>query len=194
MILPAGAYRYEIRRAASLIAFETVNFDGHAIVGERRFTDSANRYEVSAELAEDSSIARVTLSYARGPFTRAARYEVVDDYLRGQITAMASRNVVTAKLGRFREIDADLVIFRALIIARVRARGQTRWTGRVAAINSATLVAASNKQSARSADATGLAWIYEARMGESEEIQLDAEGRIISRRDRMGTEAILIAP
>ncbi|HUY28729.1 MAG TPA: hypothetical protein VMV27_15065 [Candidatus Binataceae bacterium] len=193
MILPAGSYRYEIRRGGALVAVETANFDGRAISGARRFAGNSNHYEVSADLADDSSIARVTLSYARGPFTRAARYEAVDDYLRGQITAMASRNVVTAKLGRFREIDADLVIFRALIIARVRARGQTRWTGRVAAIDSATLVAASNKQSARCASETGLEWIYEARMGESEEIQLDAEGRIISRRDRLGTEAILIA-
>jgi hypothetical protein len=84
-------------------------------------------------------------------------------------------------------------LFRALIIARVRARGQTRWTGRVASIDPATLVAASHKQSARAADPGLRKWIYEPRMGDSEEIELDAEGRIIRRRDNRGTETILVA-
>ena len=188
MILPVGALHYEIRRGGVIVAVEDSSFDGRRIAGERRFADNANRYEASAELAQDSSIARMTLSYSRGPFIRTASYEAAGDYLRGQI----GRNAVTAKLGRLREIDADLVIFRALIIARVRARGQVRWTGRVAAIDPATLVADSNKQSARRADSIGLRWIYEARMGDREEVELDAAGRIISRRDDRGTETILI--
>lgn len=188
MILPAGALRYEIRRGGAIVAVEESTFDGRRIAGERRFTDNANRYAATADLAEDGSIARVTLSYSRGPFNRTASYEAAGDFLRGQI----GRNAVTAKLGRLREIDADLVIFRALIIARVRARGQMRWTGRVAAIDPGTLVADSNKQSARCADSSGLRWIYEARMGDREEIELDAAGRIISRRDDRGTETLLI--
>ncbi|HVA77347.1 MAG TPA: hypothetical protein VNF27_05600 [Candidatus Binataceae bacterium] len=192
MILPAGDYHYEIRRGAALVAIEEASFDGRRIAGARRFMDSANRYAVIADLAADSSIASVTLSYARGPFNRTAQYEAVGEFLRGQITAMAGRNAVTAKLGRFREIDADLVIFRALIIARVRARGQTRWTGRVAAIDPATLVAGSNKQSARCADGAGLRWIYEPRMGDREEIELDAAGRILRRLDDRGVEALLV--
>ncbi len=190
MILPVGDVHYEIRSGGAIVAVEDSNFDGHRIAGERRFVDSANRYAASAELADDSSIARITLSYSRGPFNRTASYEAAGDFLRGQI----GRNAVTAKLGRLREIDAGLVIFRALIIARVRARGQLRWTGRVAAIDPATLVADSNKQSARCIDSAGLRWIYEPRMGDREEIELDAAGRIVSRRDERGTEAILIAP
>jgi hypothetical protein len=192
MILPAGDYHYEIRRGAAIVAIEEASFDGRRIAGARRFIDSANRYEAIAELGDDSSIARLELNYARGPFVRSARYEAIGDFLRGQISAMAGRNVVTAKLGRMREIDADLVIFRALIIARVRARGQTRWTGRVAAIDPATLVAGSYKQSARSAGGSGLQWIYEPRMGDREEIELDAAGRILRRCDARGLEAILI--
>lgn len=188
MILPAGDLRYEIRRAGAIVAIEDSSFDGHRIAGKRRFADNANRYQATAELAEDSSIARITLSYSRGPFNRTASYEAAGDFLRGQI----GRNAVTAKLGRLREIDADLVIFRALIIARVRARGQVRWTGRVATIDPATLVADSNKQSARCTDSAGLRWIYEARMGDREEIELDAAGRIVARRDDRGVEAILI--
>src|ERR1700728_468826 len=126
MILPVGDVHYEIRSGGTIVAVEDSNFDGHRIAGERRLADSANRYAASAELTEDSSIARMTLSYARGPFNRTASYEAAGDFLRGQI----GRNAVMAKLGRLREIDADLVIFRALIIARVRARGQVRWTGR----------------------------------------------------------------
>ncbi|MGH7780132.1 MAG: hypothetical protein ACREQR_09920 [Candidatus Binataceae bacterium] len=194
MILPAGNFHYEIRRGGALLALEDLSFDGHRIAGERRFPDNANRYEVSAELAADSSIASVTLSYTRGPFNRSARYEAVGDLLRGQITAMGGRNTVTAKLGRLKEIDADLVIFRALIIARIRARGQTRWTGRVAAIDPATLVADSNKQSVRCADGQGLRWIYEPRMGDREEIEIDAAGTIVRRRDDRGSEAILLEP
>ncbi|MHB8382420.1 MAG: hypothetical protein ACYDC3_08810 [Candidatus Binataceae bacterium] len=190
MILPAGVLRYEIRRDGAIVAVEDSSFDGRRITGERRFADSANRFEAAAELAQDGSIARMTLSYTRGPFNRTASYEAAGDFLRGQI----GRNAVTAKLGRLREIDADLVIFRALIIARVRARGQTRWTGRVAAIDPATLVADSNKQSARCIDSAGLKWIYEPKMGDREEIELDADGRIVRRRDDRGTEAILVAP
>ncbi len=192
MILPAGDYHYELRRAGALIALEDTNFDGHTIAGQRRFIESTNRYEARAELGDDSNIARIAVSYARGPFVRSARYEAAGDYLRGQISALGGRNIVTAKLGRFREIDADLAIFRALTIARMRARGQSRWTGRVAAINPATLVADSIKQSARCADAAGLRWIYEPRMGDREEIEIDADGRLISRRDNRQGETILV--
>ena len=94
-----------------------------------------------------------------------------------------------------REIDAaDFVLFRSLIIAHLRERGQMRWTGRVASIDAATLVASSNKQSARAADKSALRWTYEARMGDSEHIEIDSEGRILIRRDNWGNEAISLDP
>jgi hypothetical protein len=192
MLIPTGEYRYEIRRGGQVVAIEEERFDGARIAGVRSTPDGSNRHEVEAELAADGTVHRVSVRYARGPFTRNATYETGEDFLRGMVSAVAGRNAITAKLGRFREIDADLVLFRALTIAHVRARGHTRWTGRVAMIDPATLVAASHKQSARAADSSLRKWIYEPRMGDSEEIELDAEGRILRRRDNRGTETILI--
>lgn len=193
MLIPTGQYRYEIRRAGQLAAVEVERFDGVRIAGARSAPDGSNRHEVEAELADDGTVRRVRVRYARGPFDRTASYEASEDFLRGVVSALAGRNAIAVKLGRFREVDADLVLFRALTIARVRARGQTRWTGRVAAIDPATLVAASHKQSTRTEDPGQLRWIYEPRMGDSEEIELDAEGRILRRRDNRGTETILSA-
>ncbi len=192
MILPLGDYRYEYRRAGAVIATEQARFDGNRIVGERRMADSSNRYHVDAELSAEGGIIRINLGYERGPFTRAAAYVASGDMLRGQVSAMVGRNEVAAKLGRFREIDADLMLMRALIIAHVRARGGLRWTGRVAVIDPATLVPASIKQSARPIDESGRKWIYEARMGDREQIEIDAEGTILRRRDDRGVETILM--
>jgi hypothetical protein len=192
MLIPTGEYRYELRHGGQLVAIEEERFDGTRIAGVRSARDGSNRHEVEAELSPDGTVKRVSVRYARGPFTRNASYEASEDFLRGIVSAVAGRNAITAKLGRFREVDADLVLFRALTIAHVRARGQSRWTGRVATIDPATLVAASHKQSARAVDSTLLKWIYEPRMGDSEEIELDAEGRILRRRDDRGTEAVLV--
>ena len=115
----------------------------------RRPASGSNVYEVEAELDDTGLVQRVVLNYSRGPFTRNATYEAADGFLRGNISTGGSRNDLTAKLGRYGEVDADLVIFRALIIAHIRQRGQTRWTGRVAAIDPNTLVAATSKQSCR---------------------------------------------
>lgn len=192
MIIPAGEYRYEIRSSGAVIAREETTYDGRMISGVRLSLDGSSRNEVEAELSEESFVLRVRLRYVRGPFSRNANYEAREDFLRGSVSALGGRNALTAKLGRFREVDADFVLFRALIIAHVRARGQARWTGRVAGIDSATLVASSNKQSARAVDSSGLKWSYESRMGDIEEIEIDQEGRILSRRDNRGGEAVLM--
>ncbi|HEY6393857.1 MAG TPA: hypothetical protein VIX12_00495 [Candidatus Binataceae bacterium] len=193
MLLPEGEYRYEVRRGTELIATEHESLRGGKIAGERRIADGQNRHEVEAALDENGQIVRLSLSYVRGPFTRSASYEADGDFLRGSVSALAGRNVVSAKLGRLREIDADLVLFRALIIAHMRQRGQTRWTGRVATVDSNTLVAASSKQSCRVKSDDGKVWLYEPRMGDFEEIEIDAEGRILRRRDSRGIETKLIA-
>ena len=191
MILPVGTYRYEFRHAGEVSLLEETTFDGSAIVGSRRALDGSSLHEVEAFVSAEGLVQRVRLRYVRGPFSRNATYEAGEDFLRGSVSALGSRNAVAAKLGRFREVDADFVLFRALTIARVRARGQTRWTGRVTTIDSATLVATSNKQSTRALDESGLRWSYEPRMGDSEEIEIDPEGRIIRRRDNRGRETIL---
>ena len=192
-MIPTGTYRYEIRRAGNLVAREETTFDGARIKGWRESVDGSDRSEVDAEISSEGFVTRIRLRYVRGPFSRNANYEAKDDFLRGSVSALGGRNALTAKLGRFRELNADFVLFRALTIAHVRARGQSRWTGRVANIDSATLVAASNKQSARSADSGGLRWTYEPRMGDLEEIEIDAAGKILRRRDNRGGEAVLIS-
>jgi hypothetical protein len=143
-------------------------------------------------LDAEETIKRVSVRYNRGLFKRSAVYEAADDALRGSVSAVASHNEVVVKLGRFREIDADLVLCRALILAHVRARGQVRWTGRVAIIDPNTLVAAALKQNCRQTDQAGLRWAWEARMGDSEEIELDAAGTIVRQRDSWGVDKVLV--
>jgi len=192
VIPPAGKYRYEIRRSGETLAREETTFDGGKISGWWQSPEGSNRNEVEAEISPHGLVLRVRLRYVRGPFSRNASYEAGDDFLRGSVSALGGRNAVTAKLGRFREVSADFLLFRALTIGHVRERGQTRWTGRVVTIDSATLVATSNKQSARAADDSGLKWIYEPRMGDLEEIEIDLQGRVLRRRDNRGGEATLV--
>jgi hypothetical protein len=190
MIIPAGEYRYEIRRGAELVAVEEDTLDERGIRGVRLSANASSRFEAEAELDHVGRVRRIAVRYTRGPFTRDASYEVAEDFLRGSVSALAGRNVVAVKLGRFREVDTDLILFRALILAHLRERGEPRWTGRVAVIDSATLVAAVYKQSCHRASG-GNVWIYETRMGDSEQIEIDAAGRILSRRDNRGIEATL---
>jgi len=192
MILPAGEYRYEIRRTGETLAREETTFDGGKISGWRQSLEGTNRTEVEAEISPQGLVMRVRLRYVRGPFSRNASYEAGDEFLRGSVSALGGRNAVTAKLGRFREVSADFLLFRALTLGHLRERRQTRWTGRVVSIDSATLMATANKQSARAADDSGLKWIYEPRMGDVEEIEIDPQGRVLCRRDQRGGEATLV--
>jgi len=192
MLIAPGSYRYEIRRGGTVMAIEEVRYTNGAITGLRRTIDGANLHEVEAVLDAEETIKRVSVRYNRGLFKRSAVYEAADDALRGSVSAVASHNEVVVKLGRFREIDADLVLCRALILAHVRARGQVRWTGRVAIIDPNTLVAAALKQNCRQTDQAGLRWAWEARMGDSEEIELDAAGTIVRQRDSWGVDKVLV--
>jgi hypothetical protein len=193
MLIGDGEWRYEIRRAGGLIAVEEESLAWGRIRGIRRSSTGSNLYEVEAELDDTGVVRRVVVSYSRGPFTRKASYESVDSFLRGSVSAGGSRNDITAKLGRYAEVDADLVIFRALTIAHIRERGQSRWTGRVASIDSNTLVASTIKQSCRQRGADPRSWVYEPRMGDSEEIEIDDSGFVIRRRDSRGIETVLVS-
>ncbi len=191
MLLTPGDYRYEIRRDGAVIAVEQERYAAGAITGERRTTDGANTHQVDAVLDADN-VTRVSVRYNRGLFKRTAVYDADDEILRGSVSAVAGHNEVVVKLGRFREIDADLVLFRALILAHIRARGQFRWTGRVAIIDPNTLVAAALKQNCRRRDDAGLRWAWEARMGDADEIELDSAGRIVRQRDSWGIDKVLV--
>ncbi|HZC46990.1 MAG TPA: hypothetical protein VE243_10980 [Candidatus Acidoferrum sp.] len=192
MLIADGDFRYEIRKAGELIAVETETLAWSRIHGVRRPMTGSNVFEVEAELDDAGLVRRIVVSYSRGPFTRNATYESADNFLRGNISAGGSRNDLTTKLGRYGEVDADLIIFRALTIAHIRERGQTRWTGRVAAIDPNTLVAATSKQSCRQRGNDPHLWIYEPRMGEPEEIEIDDNGVVQRRRDSRGVETVLI--
>jgi hypothetical protein len=194
MTVPNGHYRYEIFSANELVAIEEESLAGGALKGVRRSVPAGNVHKVEARLDSDGFVLRADVHYRRGPFARNAIYEIADEMMRGSVSALAGRNAVTAKLGRFREVDADLILFKALIISHVRARGQSRWTGRVAVVDPNTLVVSPCKQTYRQRDTSGRIWMFEPRMGEVEEIELDAEGRIIGLRDRIGFKAVLAAP
>jgi hypothetical protein len=194
MLISDGEWRYEICRAGEVIAVEHETLAWGRIHGTRRFSQfGANMYEVEADLDDTGLVRRVVLSYSRGPFNRNATYESADSFLRGNVSAGGSRNDIATKLGRYREIDADLIIFRALTIAHILERGQTRWTGRVVTIDSSTLVASTSKQSCRQRGNDPHLWIYEPRMGDSEEIEIDDAGVVLRRRDSRGIETLLIA-
>jgi hypothetical protein len=191
--LPAGEYRYELRRGGELAAIEEETLAAGFIRGVRRTPDGLNRHEVEARLDEGGFIVAVGVRYSRGPFKRSASYEAGGDLIRGHLIAAGGREEVSCKLGRMREVDADLMLCKALIIAHVRARGQARWIGRVATIDPNTLVAASPKQTYRRRDEAGRLWIYEPRMGDAEEFELDETGRVVRRRARDGVETALVS-
>jgi hypothetical protein len=193
MLIAEGEFRFETRRGGETIAIEEDSLAAGVLRGRRTTPGGPNVYEVEAELDADGFFNRMVLRYSRGPFARTAVYEATGDFLRGNLSAMAGRNEVTTKLGRYREVDAGLFIFRAFTIAHIRARAQSRWTGRVAAIDPNTLVAATHKQSCRISDLDRAIWIYEPRMGDREEIEIDADGRPIRRRDNLGLETVLMS-
>jgi hypothetical protein len=192
MLLPAGEYRYEIRRGGESLAVEHDFFELDRLGGLRFSTDGTERFEAEASLDSDGFVIGIRLRYSRGPFRRSASYKCGEGVIRGALNAMGGQSEIEAKLGRFREVDGDLLIFKALIIAHVKARGQSKWTGRVATIEP-TLTAVSYKQSYGRADDDGQIWVFEPRMGDSERIELDSAGRIIRRIDVRGDETRLIA-
>lgn len=192
-MLPTGNYSYEIRLHGQTIAFEESSFDPAVIVGSRRATDGLSRHHVEATLDAGYRVRRVTLSYSSSLFTRKASYEAVEESLRGRISGLASGNELEVQLGRFREVDpAEFRIFRALIIGHIRERRDERWTGRVAVIDPNTLAATSVKQHCARRSPSERSWVYERRMGDAEEIELDEAGRILRCRDNRGLTAELI--
>ena len=191
MQTPFGDYRYAIRRDGEIIAFEESRVSSSSLSVTRRDRDGMTRRQAIATLDETGRIERINLEYSSNLFQRDASYRVDGENFRGNVSAMAGRNEIVIKLGRFREIDAaDMTIFRALLLAHVRERGAARWTGRVAVIDQNTLAAASLKQTCRIGRSSAI-WIYEARMGDTEEIELDDAGRVIRRRDSRGHEITL---
>jgi len=193
VIIPQGEYVYEVRERGSVIAVERTQAGAHQISGARRSSEIAeNRYEAGAELDDEGLVKSIRLRYVRGPFSRSAVYEAEAESLRGVITAMGGRNTLEVKLGRFREVDGGLTVFKALLIAHIRSRGQSRWTARVAVIDPATLVARAVKQSLYQVEGEPDKWLFEPAIGERETIVLDPAGRILSHTTRTGISTVLV--
>jgi hypothetical protein len=193
MTLPLGNYVYEIKRDAELIATEESRLEQHKLTGWRTSRGGANFHRVSATIDADAQIQRIESSYERGPFARSAIYELSGEILRGTLVAMGSRDAVETRLGRFREIDADLLLFKALIIAHISARGLDRYTGRVAKIDSSTLVASSQKLTYFRDAKSPTKWTIETLIGDREQLELDGLGRILRRVDSRRVETLLTA-
>jgi hypothetical protein len=193
VIIPGGEYVYEIREQGRLVAIETTRLEAGRLSGLRRLSEAAdNRHEVEASLDGDGLVRSIRLRYVRGPFSRSASYEAGAESLQGVVTALGGRNTLAVKLGRFREVDGGLTIFKALLIAHVRSRGQSRWTARVAVIDPATLVAKSIKQSLHQVEAEPGTWLLEPAIGERETIAIDQAGRILSHATRTGISTVLV--
>jgi hypothetical protein len=193
ILLPLGTYRYETRRpdAATLIEEATVLADRIRAVTRESAAQAVHR--VDAAFDPSGSVHRLEITYTSSLFKRDAVYRADDEVFRATIRSLAGQSDLVVKRGRFGEVEvAEMAIFRAWLIARVRARGQMRWTGRVAVIEAHSLVAASIKQSCR-AEADGRRWLHEKRMGEAEELVFDADGRLVTRRDRRGREDRLLS-
>ncbi|MGH7905197.1 MAG: hypothetical protein ACREP6_01070 [Candidatus Binataceae bacterium] len=191
-MLPDGDYSYEIRRDGRLVALEDNRLKAGRISGVRRIAEGSDRYEAEALLDHDGAVSWLGLRYIRGPFTRGAAFEVAGDFLRGSVSALGSRDNIVVKLGRYREVDADLALFKAVIIGHARVRGQTLFTSRIATIDPNTLMVASYKQTWRQAGDNGLLWINEPRMGDSETIEIDENGWLIRRTDARGNQTAII--
>ncbi len=190
-MIAAGEYHYELRRGNDLVATEEDRFSNQTISGVRRFAGNSDSFEATATLDQTGMVARVTARYSRGPFSRSATYEANNDFIRGTVSAVGSRTVETAKLGRYREVDCGLVLFKALMIAHTQARGQMRWTSRVATIDPSTLTAQTHKKTCRQKEGHERIFIYEPRMGDAEEIEIDEVGRIVRIVDNTGNRIVL---
>jgi hypothetical protein len=193
VIVPEGEYVYEICEQGRVVAIETTQVRPDGLSGVRRLAEvSDNRHEVEATFDTEGLIQSIRLRYVRGPFSRAASYEAAGETLHGVVTALGGRNTLEVKMGRFREVDGGLTIFKALLIAHVRGRGQSRWTARVAVIDPATLVARSIKQSLYQVEAEPGTWLFEPAIGERETIAIDAAGRVLSHTTRSGISTVLV--
>lgn len=191
LLIPLGDYVYEMRRDSELVGVEESRLETNKLTGRRTSADGANVHRVIATIDGQFQIERIESSYARGPFARSVIYELSGELLSGTLVTMGSRDTVSTRLGRFREIDADLLLCKGLIIARLSARGLDRYTGRVAMIDSATLVASSPKLTYfRHADSPRR-WTVENLAGDREQLEIDLQGRIIKRVDRLGVETAL---
>ena len=188
-----GAYRYELRRRDVRIAIEEARIEQHAISVRRRDSDGRTLHHAAAILDTAAKVSAIELRYSSALFTRDARYRADGESFRGSVSAQAGRTEIVIKLGRFGEVEVTgMTVFRALILAHARARGQSRWTGRVAVIDPSSLVAVSLKQTCR-LGRSAESWLYEARMGDLEEIDLDESGRIVRHRAGDGGESRLVS-
>jgi hypothetical protein len=191
IIIPSGHYYYEITINGELTAVEEAWVRPGSLTARRESAANKAAYEVEAAVDNSGFVYRIQLRYRHGPFARSARYDVIDDVMQGSIRTLSTTSSAQVQLGRFREVDADLTICKTLIVAHLRRREQRQWTGKVALIDSTTLLARAVKQSYAQTDAVGLTWLFEPTMGERETLEFDHSDRLLRARDQRGFEAKL---
>src|ERR1700741_2682411 len=103
MILPTGDYRYVIRRSGEPLATEQMKVLPDAISGVWKGSDGRS-LEVEAKLGSEGAVQHLTARYSSTLFKRTATYEAAEDNFRGRVSAVAGRNEIVGKLGRFREV------------------------------------------------------------------------------------------
>ncbi len=192
MLPPLGKYRFEIYHSDVASALEDATLTDHSLMVERRTTEGFTEHTIAATLDREGRITSIAVNYSSHLFKRDANYRTDNEVFRGSVSTVAGRNEIVIKLGRFGEVEvAGVVAFRMLILAHVLERGQPRWTGRVAVIDPSSLTIASLKHTCR-VGRTKNRWIYEARMGDTEEIEIDDAGRILASRsqDRTGSRLV----
>src|SRR5712692_654762 len=109
--LPPGRYSFEIRSGGALRAFEEAEVDDRVIRASVRTVDGFTTHQVDASLDGEGRVSQIALRYASSLFKRDAAYRADGESFRGNVSAMAGRNEVVIKLGRFGEVDAaELVI------------------------------------------------------------------------------------
>jgi len=192
MLPPLGKYRFEIFQSSVLSAVEEATFTRQSLTVLRKATEGYTKHSIVAALDAEGRISTISVNYSSHLFKRDANYRTDGEVFRGSVSTVAGRNEIVIKLGRFGEVEvAGVVAFRMLILAHVLERGQPRWTGRVAVIDPSGLAAASLKQTCRIGRTKNL-WTYEARMGDTEEIEIDDAGRILMCRgqDRTGSKLV----
>ena len=99
-----GEYLYEIRQAGEVYLSEQMRVSASALAGVRLAADGRSKLEIDAALTDDGAVQRVSIRYASSLFKRTATYEAVDDNFRGSVSAVAGRNEIVIKLGRFRKV------------------------------------------------------------------------------------------
>ncbi len=191
-MIQVGEYRYQITFHGEIVAYELAWVSSGRVLSRREAVGTKDFYQVEAQLDPQGNIIEAQASSLSGLFTRSARYRVVNDVVEGSVRGVSAITPLEIGLGRFREIDFDMAVFKALVISHLEQRGAEQWTGRVATVDPVTLVMRLVKHSYSRIGRAERIWRFEPAIGEIELIELDSEGRLVRREDEKGFKLKLL--